>query len=72
MSDVYTALRRTVRGLGIVGATRNAGRERLEHARIHAEVDALAQRLAPPALHTAPLTDLKPHFGMSDPRGRAA
>ena len=46
MSDVYAALRRTVSRLGVVGATNNARREQREHARVAAEVDALAHRLA--------------------------
>ncbi len=49
MSDVYTALRRTVRSFGIISnvdhATRNARREQYELARVIAQVDALEARL---------------------------
>ncbi len=49
MSDVYTALRRTVRSIGIISnvdhATTNARREQWELARVIAQVDALEARL---------------------------
>ena len=50
MSDVYSALRRTVRTFGPISnpavAIRNARREQHELARLIAQVDALEQRLA--------------------------
>ncbi len=54
MADLYASLRRSVTSgvarMGVDGAVRNAARERGEHARVVAQVDALARRLPPAAV----------------------
>lgn len=59
MADLYASLRRSVTSgvarsgvarIGVDGAVRNAARERGEHARVVAQVEALARRLPPAAV----------------------
>jgi hypothetical protein len=72
MTDVSVALSRFVRGFGTSRAVRNAARERSEHARIVAQVDALARRIAPPSATAedgAPAA--VPLVAVSHPTGRA-
>jgi len=43
--------------MGVDGAVRNAARERGEHARVVAQVDALARRLPPAVAAPRPAAD---------------